>query len=401
MEWMTWMDWKRFGQMNFNMEKYDLTDILEMGSDFNLKLNPKIERRCVDGNWGMYATDTIKSGEILVSSNKPNIVEYSDYIDMLLKYAAEYELGAESKLYPFFNSNGDSYKRDSVYYATEEELHTIKLISPIVSHQIDNFIGIVSKNINKLQTEHNVSKETAEYITLMAEARKWSSGFMPVFDLFNHNMTLGNPMYIVKSDGGDLYMFLSKKEYSAGEEIFVSYSIKDTLTYAINYNFYDDSDIHMINIPNRLLFKINTELDTEICNGLKESYSITEFSIGDSQVYKINNQLPLVNSAPSYNLIELARSISYTNKDDIINNNVSDELVDSNLIEWLSNSFHKANLEEIGEGGIGLDKLTPLVKRFIYIVNKENELIQSAINWVVTSSNVYPNRFLTQSFLGN
>lgn len=379
------------------MEAYDLKDILDMGSAYGLTLNSKIERRCVNGIWGMYATDTITDGEVLVSSHTPNLIEASDTLEYLTKCAIEFEMGDKSKMYPWFRSIGeiDSYKNDSVYYISDDELDTIKLLSPIIAHKIKLYNNRILDIVSKMESEHNIQRETAELMVLISESRKWNAGFMPVFDLFNHSLKRGNPMYKVTADNGDTWLFLARGVYNKGDEIFVSYSVKDTLKYSLGFNFYNESDIHMIDITSRLLFKINDELDEAILKKLKESYSITQHT--DISAYSINKPIMLVDGAPSADLIKLVESISYNSIEDFNNNTISYEKFDTIMLDWLTSASHKTDIVKINEdGGIPVDKITPLVERFILLINKERTLIEKGFEWVIGNSNVFPNRFLTQ-----
>ena len=383
------------------MEKYDLTDILEMGESYNLKLNPKIQRRFVNGMWGMYATDSIKSGEVLITSNTPNIVESDNLADYLAKISTEYELGEKSKLYPWFRSIGemDSYKTNSVYYITDDELETIQSFSPIIAHQIKLYNKRMLSNIDVLKETYGVKESTAELVCLLSEARKWDVGFMPVFDLFNHSFRLGNPMYKLnnpelEASNNAQWTFIARIDYKEGDEIFVSYSLKDTLKYAYAFNFYDASDIHMIDITNRLLFKLNDELDSAILESIKNQYSVIQYD--EISAYSINEPHILIDGAPSYDLIKLIKAFSYNSIEDLNNNIVSYEKFDTMFLDWLTSATHKIS-DDVVQNGISDDKITPLVERFLLIANKERMLIQKVVDWVIANSNTFSTRFLKQN----
>jgi hypothetical protein len=383
------------------MENYDLTDILEMGESYNLKLNPKIERRFVNGMWGMYATDSIKSGEVLIASNTPNLIESDNLGDYLAKISAEYELGKNSKLYPWFRSIGelDSYKTNSVYYITDDELETIQSFSPIIAHQIKLYNKKMMSNINILKETHGVEQSTAELVCLLSEARKWDIGFMPVFDLFNHSFRLGNPAYRFSNPELEVsndahWVFIARIDYKEGDEIFISYSIKDTLKYAYGFNFYDASDIHMIDITNRLLFKLNDELDSAVFESIKNQYGVIHYD--EISAYSITEPHIIIDGAPSYDLIKLVKAFSYNSIEDLNNSIVSYEKFDTMFLDWISSATHKAN-DDVVQNGIPDDKITPLVERFLLIANKERMLIQKVVDWVIANSNTFSTRFLNQS----
>lgn len=368
---------------------YDLTKLLKMGESFDLNINPKIERKLVNGNWGMYATEDIDSNEYLITSKAPNIVEHTNTIEMLGKYAQEMEKGDDSDLKPFFDSwgNMDEWYETASYYTTKEEFTTIAGLSPLIAYQLSGWKDGCDVTVQSIIDDYKVEKKTAEFITVAYQSRTWDVGFMPGFDLFNHSARRGAPMYKIERDGTDIYTFIATNSYKKGDEIFVSYQRNDSTQYTINMNFYDNHDIHMNDILHKLVFKKDSENeeDARIYNTLKESYSTTTFG-DNNEYYKINAIAPIILSAPSTTLTEIAKVFATD-----VDGNLNEAQLSSVLLEWCKHSMHIFTI-----GVLKAEMITTRVQRFLALIQSENRLIESTMDYITTDNPNYNEKFLKQ-----
>ena len=368
-------------------ETYDLAPLISMGMMWNLKINPKIERKYVNGRWGMFATEPIESSEVLISSNTPAAILHKGYDEMVGKYSVEFEKGKDAYLTPWFDTlktDIDSFKENATYYATDDELETLSKISLLIHSKVRHYIKNISTKSDEISKEYKCSKESAEIMLLMKDSRAWGAGFMPGFDLFNHNARRGNPMYIIEEEGQPLYMFLSRGAYAVGEEIFVSYDANDSMKYCINYNFFDETDIHTVNILQRLFFNADDENGQVILNRLKESVGIAEHDIDGKSVFQIKSAAPLMAGNLCTDLLDIATQFALDE-----DGNVQDETLTETLMNWLQYSSHNVLLNTLRE-----EQLTPRIKRFLNCISADNRAIQQCWDWVILNSKVYSNTFL-------
>ena len=367
-------------------EEYDLTSLISMGSSWNLQINPNIDRKCVDGRWGMFATGKINSSEVLISSNLPSTLIYGSIDEMIGKYAVEYEKGVDSTLTPWFNTiqpDIDGLKCNATYHSSPAELETLFTLSPLVHSNVIDYIKSTTVVRDRIVSEYNCSKDTVEMMILMKESRAWEFGFMPGFDLFNHNARNGNPMYIANEGEYPSYKFLSAREYNIGDEIYVSYNVKDSMKYCINYNFFDSSDIHTVNILQRIYLNIG---NIDMQSKLKSLFDVQEYTVNNQTVFQIQSNAPIIAGNLSTALFDIVSQLS---KDK--NDRINDVIFTGTLMSWLQSASHIISTDTLIE-----EKLTPRISRFNQCLKADNKAIRQCMDWLILNNTTYQNTFLRE-----
>ncbi|KZX77508.1 hypothetical protein A3715_01765 [Oleiphilus sp. HI0009] len=225
-----------------------------------MTLHPNIERRCVDGVYGMYASGPIAKNEIFAS------LPQSALMPMDIDFDYPFELTNQLKTIhviarrmsglaePWFYTDSfyplSFFKEHNVYYCTNEELETLKRGSPLLY----KFALAEKKSIARmvdglLELDPQLDADTLAQVALNYRYRAWGEfGFLPVLDMFNHSDKKGRLLSTKKQN----FSFLAGKDYKPGDQIWISYGAKDMYLHAINYGYFDPDADHAIDLGFRV-----------------------------------------------------------------------------------------------------------------------------------------------------
>ena len=220
-----------------------------------LILNKNLERRSVDGLFGMYTTGDISSNELLASFPEDKLIrankkstkgDEEQFWLNWIKVAAEEFTNPKSDYTGVFLGfeKLEDMKDYSSYFCDEDELETIQNMSPVLHRWVVNANAKAKSVIDSLlKTDSSLDKDTILTIYLNIRSRGFNpQGVVPVLDQFNHSDIHGQGSV---SESGSI-AFYSKRAYKSGEQVFISYGPKDLYKHAIHYNYFDPSGTHLI-----------------------------------------------------------------------------------------------------------------------------------------------------------
>lgn len=368
--------------------------LLDWAKSIGYELHPLLERKKVDGVYGLYATDDIADGSILFKSPAYSTIQTDpnfNYDETLHKYVklihtivVQYTMGEKCKYSPIFDAfeTLNEMKEYSVYFCSSDEFKLIRDLSPLLEILIKNTINEIDKIVDTVyEIDNTLNKDDILWITLNWKSRAWDSGFIPILDLFNHSNKRGNLKYYIP-ETGDNYL-IARGDYKKGEQVYDSYDINDVYHYAINYNFYDSSDWKYISLPFRMSFKITTDFDQKIFELVSKRFEVQKFKNGESESYRILSKgICFTEYGPTDELIELAKCFSYESLDDLNNGKFSYHKFDEVILSWLNliESSNKVNSVEVPA------YQTPRLKRFYDIQLDEFKIINACKIWLDVNS---------------
>ena len=106
-------------------------------------------------------------------------------------------------------------------------------------------------------------QETVLWCYILTVTRTWPGLYIPYIDLFNHSTQYGATI----QNYSEYHQVVVSKAYHPGEQIYVSYGIKDVISLAYDFGFYDPSDVS-IAIPFRLQYLANDSLQFGVAKRL-------------------------------------------------------------------------------------------------------------------------------------
>ena len=353
-----------------------------------LFLNEKIERKKVNGVYGMFATGNIAKDEILVSypvqSRTPQFSDVSYPVDTandvknMHRAAVEYQKGKLSDYHGHFIQfeSLDDFKSSSVYFLTEDELALIQSMNRLLYKSVTKFNSAVKKHIDTLlHIDPAINTDVATLIVLNYCSRAWGDvGFLPVIDLFNHSEKLGNTKEVI--DQKDI--LLAKVDYQAGDQIWISYSVKDIYHHCIIFNYFDPNDTHYIHFGDRFTQTATSNFERQIAHHCLTKYNIASSESDGALHYQITDVDALfLEHAPSVKLVEYIKDNCFRFEEEFSAKNCSFQSFIIRMNEVLNiligfNNVDKINLAELP------DKL----HRFFYMLQKEKQMLLKNLEWV-------------------
>lgn len=251
------------------MNESDFKAYVKWANKRGIKLNPHLERRSVDGVFGMYSTAKIAKNDILVATAKkqknPKVrgFIYPDGIDPNLKtlhaYAIEHSLGEKSEFSLYFKTftGWDVLKKHSAYFFSAAEVEQVKSLSPLLHSRVIDFNSRCRRFIDYLcQIDSTVPRASVEVVILNYVARAFRNfGFLPLFDMFNHSDNQGRSI----DEGSNVVSFKAGRHYEPGEQVWINYGRKDMYDHALDYGYFDPRGTHFIDVTSRIAQAVNTD----------------------------------------------------------------------------------------------------------------------------------------------
>ncbi len=244
------------------MNETEFSSYVTWAAKGGIRLNPSLERRCVNGVYGLYAKQPITKNDILVATaskiKKPKVrtFRYPKNLDPQMKavhaYANEYSKGENSEFALQLRSfaDYDTLKQSSVYYFTDDELRQVEALSPLLHQRVVAYRQRCDKFIHYLcQLDPALDRSHLEVVFLNYVSRAFRGrGLVPLFDLFNHSDEQGMPI----DESGAVIRFKAGRTYQPGEQVFIHYGKKDLYDHAIDYGYFDPEGRHFIDVSQRI-----------------------------------------------------------------------------------------------------------------------------------------------------
>ena len=230
---------------------------VEFAERFQLQLHNKIARESREGVKGFYATDKLETGELLAQINKVEFFPSSEALPSNASLASRQihalatalnDTQSPNPLVQLFNSE-EFYQENSIYYANERELRIMFDASDYFKRHVSSFIKNNQTIINSLvQFDPSISARTYETSLLSYNSRAMGRlGFVPFIDCFNHNRLNGLSIEV----SNNRIKLISKGVINPGDQVCTTYGNVDIQTHAIQYNYYDAQDDHVLSLGKR------------------------------------------------------------------------------------------------------------------------------------------------------
>lgn len=347
-------------------------ETLNFAKQKGLTFDDRLERKCINGVWGIYAREDISSKVILASFPVENLIlpnsnfpaNSSVSAKQIYSAAKEY-CEKESIVYSYFFNFFDSVeylKKNSTFFITEKELEIVSEVSPILLREIKYQNYLNNSLINALyEYDSTIPKDVYTFITLNYNSRAiGKDGFVPIIECFNHSNEKGEFI----STENNKVVLKTKIDYKKGDEVFISYGALDLYTHAINYNYYAPGIDHYMQFHKRFLFPMLTMNDQKIAKELSQSYKVSINNINGLKAFTVEDKdAYLTENMPSSNLIEIVSKLS-KNK---------------NTTEYLIGYLQQA-LSQNKVSGFSEKYFPARLKRFYWVLLKEQEMLLNNID---------------------
>lgn len=361
-----------------------------------LTLDPRIERKKVNGVYGMYAKESIPADTIIASFPIQELIpkgkktdfpkNMPDEVKVMNAAAVELSKGESSTYYgcvAMFETL-EELKAHSFYFFTEAELSWIQQFNPIVFRlalEQRSRIDVAKASIKKLNPKLD-SKFIIQAI-LNYFSRSWAKGvgFLPILDLFNHSDRKGNTL--LRAVGGTHMAHNTRIAYEKGEQVFISYSRHDIAIFALNYDYFDPEGVHSIDYSLRALHSIKTGTKQKVFELIKAEYGGKFFDMNGVRHFKIAaKNLLFLENAPSFKLITYFKMITQIEAG-LNKQTVNDQFFLESLLATM-NAFISA----IKVDQFDVKDLPEKLHRFYYLSQKEKKMLLSNRDWVIDNFTV-------------
>lgn len=359
----------------------------EWAQSLGLVFNKNLERKCVQGVWGMYASDSIGRNELLgafpcghlITSKEANFPSGTSKSAMQIHAAAvELSKGGSSDFSPLFSiyDDLDTIKKYSTYFSDDKELKVLKAFGEGLYAEIYRQNTLNHALIHALHRfDSSIELDIYTTIAMNFNSRAMGDkGFIPILDCFNHSDEKG--MFIDAS--GDSVTLHTKQAYKQGEQVYISYGIQDMYRHAINYNYFDPHNQHFIQFGNRFSFPILSQQDLQFANFLSQSYTLKFHNLSGVKMYSINDiGAYFSEGGPTKKLLEVVKLLCCKGQGHTDKNKITAVMLKAHILNLLSQLDAKNNVENFGQ------KYMPRkFRRFYGLLQKEKQLICLNRVWV-------------------
>jgi hypothetical protein len=346
-------------------------ETLNLAKQKGLTFDNRLERKCINGVWGIYAREDISSKVLIASYPVENLIpekskfpEKSSVSAKQIYSAAKEYCEKENSLYAYYFNLFDSIeylKKYSTFFITEKELRIVSEVSPILLKEINYQNYLNNSLINALyEYDSTIPKDVYTFITLNYNSRAiGKDGFVPIIECFNHSNERGE---FISTENNNVVL-KTKIDYKKGDEVFISYGALDLYTHAINYNYYAPGTDHYMQFHKRFLFPILTMNDQLIAKELSQSYKVSINNVNGLKAFNVEDKdAYLTEKMPSSKLIEIVSKLSK-------NKNTNEYLI----------GYLKQALSQNKVSGFSEKYFPARIKRFYWVLLKEQEMLLNNI----------------------
>ena len=372
------------------MKAIDYEKCLNWAEGNGLDMDSRIERKQVNGVYGMYAKAAIPKGSVLTSIPQDRLIpirediNYPEHLPDALKRlhssAIEIEKGAESDYEGCVSAleDYDALQAHSFYFFSEEELRFIEALNPVL-FQLVMQAKFAAKGLKQQirSIDPSLSEEVLTQVALNSFSRSWgNSGFIPVLDLFNHSDKKGLTLkMLVNNKIGHV----SGVDYQAGEQIFVSYSRKDMINQTILFNYFDPNDIHFIDYSARAVQVASTPFQRKLFNLVASQYRMQQQEGNGVRHYRLLPQnLFFTDEGSSLKLLEYFQLSSIQTEQELQMRRATKASILNNILSSIDALLHVNNVADIKQSEVP-EKL----QHFYAMQVKERGMLLENRAWVL------------------
>jgi hypothetical protein len=352
-----------------------------------LEINPKLERRQVNGVWGMYATGAIAQGELLARFPKRSLLQPDDMaygpqvspsVRMIHTAAREAQKGAASPFAYLFDLHEslEQMQGYSTFFYGEAELAQLRELSPhlvdVIAHENMRWRAVVTA----LMEFDDALDEDVVITTLLNFSSRGmgSSGFVPVLDCLNHSCAKGSFI----DARGDEVKYVARVAYPAGEQVYVFYGWLDLYDHAIFYNYYDSGDEHYLRFGRREFISLQHEQAKQAYRYLSKKYATQLLNMGQHQFFCFKEDDALSGAmGPTPRLQQLLVDYGMRANE----SRTARGVMADTLRAWLD-ALERGNCVEQNRR----KDLPQSMRRFHDVLSKEKQLVRQARQWLASVS---------------
>jgi len=370
---------------------------LQWITDQGLELDSRIERRKVNGIYGMYATSPIPIGTVLVKLPE-NVripvskdIKYPDSFPFQSKYAhsaaIQMNKGKSSKYHGFFLNleTLDELKTNSCFFYDEAELDVIKQMNMMLFNSMMSFNNEIRSAVNQIiEFDPSTDKDSLHRILLNLSSRGWGNvGFLPIFELFNHCDLKGITLRDLSE--GKERGYIARINYEAGEQVWVSYQKRDMYKFAIAYNYFDPTGSHFIDLGSRVVQQAKTDFEKLVFQHTSKHHRLSYQNTNGVINYQLNEPgVFFLEGAPNLKLINYVRDNCFQSLDELKTGVCSSASFDKKILEFIDYLIHMNNVDNFQ-----LSDIPDNLHRHYFMLKKEMSILNANKKWVITNSENY------------
>lgn len=360
---------------------------LKQAIHHGLEINPKLERRQVNGVWGMYATEDIAQGELIARFPESALLkpdanaygeQFSSSVRMIHAAAKERQKGAVSPFAYLFDLHESlaQMKGYSTFFYGEAELAQIRSMSShladVIVHENQRWRAVIQV---LLEFDGSLDEDTVTTTLLNFSSRGiGTDGFVPVLDCFNHSSARGS--FIGGAKGYVTY--LARVAYPAGEQVYVFYGWRDLYDHAIFYNYYDAADEHFLRFGRREFISLQSEQAQNAYRYFSQKYGTQTATFGQQPFFCFkDDDARLAADGPTPRLQQLLADYGRLAND----SRTARAVMLDTLSSWLDGLDRGNHVEQCKR-----KDLPQPMRRFHDVLNKEKQLVRQARQWLASVS---------------
>jgi hypothetical protein len=362
---------------------------LEWAKERGLFLDPRVERKCVDGIWGFFATDNIKAGSKLVSYPERRAIKnlpdnhYSKDVGLAIKNihksVLEYAKGEASEYWGHFVAfeSLEELRKVSCFFYTNDDIKYLASMSEFLGSGVMDMNSLTRSRLEAIKSlEPSIDPDLILQVCLNYSSRAWDdSNFLPIIDYANHSDRLGNLRQLRNGE----YLIDAKYDYKAGDQIFISYARKDMYHHATLFNYFDPNGRHYIHFGTRFTQQASTPSGKEIVKFTAQKFSLEVVPNGDVWMYFCRDpHVCFLETGPSLKLIDYIRVNYLPTEAEKKQKQCSDMSLAQRLLEVINAMLNANKVDDFK-----LSEVPSRFHRFYHMLKKEKQMLEANKHWVI------------------
>lgn len=365
---------------------------LGLAQERGLFIDPRVERKEVNGVFGFFAKDDIPKDTRLVAYPIKSCMQNLDdscyqeelpkTIKSIHKAVLEYVKGQESEYYCHFMQFDplEILKKTSTFYFDQNDFDFLRAMNPMLLDAVFEVNRITQSRIDDIKKlEPGIDEETIALVCLNYASRAWSdSNFLPIIDYANHSDRKGR----CRSASEEEYLIVSKVNYKKGDQIYLSYSRKDMYFHCINYNYFDPGAAHSIHYGDRFTQVACSEREKEIFKHTASLFAVNAGQDTDNNIHYrcIDSDVCFLETAPTVKLIQYIESNYFPSEQEWQQKRCNLVSLHTRLITVLNFMLKENKIDQFK-----LKDVPTKLHRFFHLLKKEKKMLQQNLDWVMDS----------------
>jgi len=364
--------------------KYE--ECLSWSKQKGLELDHRVERKKVNGVYGMYATAPIPKGTVVASFPVKSTMsirtdfKYPDKTHKQTKWihAAAIMLSegknSENSGYVKMFETPEELHSNCAFYFSNEEYAFLQKMNPLC---YTSLLVMRTMAINQLKIIHEIDPKLDLELIMQAIlngfSRVWTEyGFLPIIDLFNHSNTEAASLGLTNNNKSVGYT--TTKDYVTDEQVWGCYGMKDMYSHAAYYNYFDPNSTHIIDYGSRAIQTISNPAVTAYIAQIYKCQFIQwngekKFRILEPNLFFLENE-------PSKELMSYLTNTSFCTNKEFLEKKCSHHSIYTTLL-YIINSFLDANKVD----NYKLAQVPQKLRRFHQLLKKEKKIMQQNLDW--------------------